>query len=195
MNDAGSGALTAAMRTLIGGIGYPDLCDHSAGLDVIGRLAERDLGPDVMIEDTSYNPIAIVQWLEAEPPDRRFEQIIFVSAVERGRPGGTLTAYRWNGVVPAEELVQQAVTEAVTGVIALDNTVVIGGYFRVFPETVAILEIEPIDHAFGSSLSALVSRAIDRAAELIRSIALDRAAMEALPVDGIRGRPLVRVEW
>lgn len=183
------------MRTLIGGIGYPDLCDHSAGLEVIARLAAHGHGPDVMIEDTSYNPIAIVQWLEAEVPERRAEQIIFVSAVERGRPGGTVTAYRWDGVVPAEEVVQQAVTEAVTGVIALENTVVIGGYFRVFPGTVAVVEIEPIDHAFGSSVSGPVTQAIDRATELIRSIARDREAMDALPVDGIRGRPLVRVEW
>ena len=182
-------------RTLIGGIGYPDLRDHSAGLEVIARLAQQDHSSDIVIDDTSYNPIAVVQYLEAEPPERRFEQIIFVSAVDRGRAGGSLTAYRWDGILPADELVQQAVTEAVTGIIALDNTVVVGGYFKAFPPTVALVEIQPVEHSFGSEYSAAVCEAIDRACSVIRAISSDAAAMEALPVGGVSGRPLVRVNW
>lgn len=183
------------MRTLIGGIGYPDLRDHSAGLEVIARLAQDGGIPGVVIEDTSYNPIAVVQWLQGEPAEDQFDQVIFVSAVERGRPAGTVTAYRWDGVLPPEELVQQAVTEAVTGVIALDNTVVIAGHFKALPPLVTVVEIEPLDHAFGSDLSAPAALGVDQACEMIRTVAVSRSAAEALPRASVAGRPLVRVDW
>ena len=82
------------------------------------------------MEDISYNPIAVVQRLEDEPPERRFERAVVVGAVERGGPPpGTVTAYRWDGVLPGDEEIQRAVTEAVTGVIALDNTLVVTRHF------------------------------------------------------------------
>jgi len=183
------------MRTLIGGVGYRNLRDHSAAFAVIDRLSLEDLGADVLVEDTSYNPIALVQWLEGEPIEARFDQVILVSALERGRPAGALTAYRWDGVLPSDELVQQSVTEAVTGIIALHNTVVIAGYFKVFPEAVAILEIEPVDHAFGPELSAAVSAAIEPACTLVRRLALERGAIAALPPGPLPERPLLRAGW
>ena len=70
------------MRTLVGGIGYRNLRDHSAAFAVLDQLQqESDLGEHVCIEDTSYNPIALGQWLEGEPPDQRFGCVVFVSAV------------------------------------------------------------------------------------------------------------------
>jgi len=183
------------MRTLIGGVGYRNLRDHSAAFAVIDRLSLDDLGPDVVVEDTSYNPIAIVQWLEGEPADARFGQVILISALERGRPAGALTAYRWDGILPSDELVQQSVTEAVTGIIALHNTVVIAGYFKVLPELVAILEIEPVDHAFGPEMSPAVSAAIEPACELIRRLVLVRGAIAALSPGPLPERPLLRAGW
>ncbi len=181
------------MRTLIGAVGYRNLRDHSAAFEVIDRL--DDLDPSVVVEDTSYNPIALVQWLQGEVPENRFDQVIFISALERGRHPGTLTAYRWDGVLPSDELVQQAVTEAVTGIIALHNTVVIGGYFKVLPSTVVIVEIEPVDHAFGAELSAAVRAAIHPACALVRRLAFELGAIEALPPGPLPERPLLRAGW
>ncbi len=182
------------MRTLIGAVGYRNLRDHSAAFAVIDRLSLDGAGPDIVVEDTSYNPIAMVQWLQGEAA-ARFDQVILVSALERGRPAGALTAYRWDGILPSDELVQQAVTEAVTGIIALHNTVVIAGYFKVFPEMVAILEIEPIDHAFGPEMSPAVTAAIDPACVLVRRLALERGAIASLPPGPLPDRPLLRAGW
>ena len=170
------------MRTLVGAVGYRNLRDHSAPFEIIDRLSSDDLGPDVVVEDTSYNPIAIVQWLEGETPENRFDRAILVAAVERFRAPGAISAYRWDGVLPPDDQVQQAVVEAVTGVIALENTVVIAGYFYVLPLAVAIVEIEPVDHAFGADLSAAVSAAIEPACSLIRRLACDLHAFDTLPV-------------
>ena len=170
------------MRTLVGAVGYRNLRDHSAPFEIIDRLSSDDLGPDVLVEDTSYNPIAIVQWLEGETPGNRFDRVVLIAAVERFRAPGAITAYRWDGVLPPDDLVQQAVVEAVTGVIALENTVVIAGYFRVLPLAVAIVEIEPVDHAFGPDLSAAVSAAIEPACSLIRRLVRDADTFDTLPV-------------
>lgn len=159
------------MRTLIGGIGYRNLRDHSAAFAVLDRLEQEDLGDHVLVEDTSYNPIALGQWLDSEPVDRRFERIVFVSAVNRvGRRPGEVVAYQWMGTLPSNEDIQQAVAEAVTGIIALDNTLVIGTYFKNFPASVAVVEIEPLAHEFGSDLTPEVAAAVPRACQTIRAL-------------------------
>ena len=182
------------MRTLVGAVGYRDLRDHSVPFEILDRLAADDLGPDVVIEDTSYNPIAVVQWLEGEAPPDRFARIVLVAAPQRARPAGAITAYRWDGRLPADEQVQQAVTEAVTGVIALENTVVIAGYFHALPPAVAIVEVEPLDHGFGSMLSAPVEAALAPACALIRGLALDAAAFDRLPLLPMPMRHVPRVQ-
>ena len=121
----------------------------------------------------SYNPIAIVQWLEDETPEKRFERAFWSQPSSGFERPARSAAYRWDGVLPSGDQVQQAVVEAVTGVIALENTVVIAGYFYVLPLAVAIVEIEPVDHAFGADLSAAVSAAIEPACSLIRRLACD----------------------
>jgi len=159
------------VRTLVGAIGYRNLRDHSAAFAVLDRLRQNDLGGDVLVEDTSYNPIALGQWLESEPPDRRFGRVVFVSAVNRpGRRPGEVVSYRWPGRLPPDEEVQQAVTEAVTGIIALDNTLVIGTYFKTLPPSVAVVEIEPLSHEFGFELTPEVEAAVPKACDAIRAL-------------------------
>ena len=182
------------MRTLVGAVGYRNLRDHSVQFEVLERLQREEWGPDVLVDDTSYNPIAVVQWLEGEVPADRFNRAIFVAAVERGLVPGTVTAYRWDGVLPPDDEVQQAVVEAVTGVIALENTVVIIRYFGAMPPDAAIVEIEPRDHAFGSQLSTEVAATVEPASRLIRRLALDTAAFEALPVRALSRRHSPKVQ-
>ena len=173
------------MRTLIGVVGYRYLRDHSAAFAVLGRLEQLDLGSDITLEDTSYNPIALVQWLQGEARDT-FDQIIFIAAVERaGRPAGSVGAYRWNGALPSADLIQQAVADAVTGVISLDNTVVVAGHFNALPPRVAIVEIEPREHEFGTVLSPEVAGAVETAVEVVRALSCVATAFEALPVAGL----------
>lgn len=182
------------MRTLIGAVGYRYLRDHSAAFGVLDRLEQEDLGPDVIVEDTSYNPIALVQWLQDEEHDG-FEQVIFVAAVERdGRTPGRVDAYRWDGTLPSEQLIQQAVADAVTGIISLDNTLVVAGHFNALPAQVAIVEIEPREHEFGTALSPEVAVAVQTAIELVRELATAPGAFEALPRGGLPAAPVYKVQ-
>lgn len=166
----------ARALTLVGALGYRNLRDHSVAFEVLERLSHLDLGPDVVLEDVSYNPIALVQWLQAQPTETPFQCMILVSGIERvGRAPGTVSCYEWNRFVPSDTLVQQAVTEAVTGIISLDNTLVIAGYFAVLPASVTIVEIEPLEHEFGERLSAEVARAMESVVALIRDTVHERS--------------------
>ena len=170
------------MRVIVAGIGYHNLRDHSIGVEVVERLARRALGNDVVVEDLSYNPIAVVQRLQDEPAERRFERAIVVAAVERaGRAAGTVTAYRWDGVLPCDEDIQRAVTEAVTGVIALDNSLIVGRYFGGWPADIAVVEVEPAVHEFGDTLSDAVGRVVEPVCALVARLASDASDVARLP--------------
>lgn len=176
------------MRVLVGGIGYRNLRDHSFGVLVVETLAGRVWPDGVAVEDVSYNPIAVVQRLEDDPPERRFERAVLVSAVQRpGRAPGGLTIYRWNGSLPGASAIQAAVAEAVTGVIALDNTLIIARHFGVLPPQVLVIEFEPVVHEFGDALSPEGAAAFERACAIVASAAGDEPSAWRLPETPLGG--------
>lgn len=190
------------MRVLVGGIGYRNLRDHSIGAAVADRLMERSWPDGVVVEDVSYNPIALIQRLEDEPTERRFDRAILVSGISRaGRQPGTIAVYRWDGALPAAEAIHTAVTEAITGVIYLDNTLVVSRYFGALPNEVVVVEVEPALHEFGDALSSAVSAAFEPVCELVTMLATDAAAAARVaeaPLGGgmmtPRSRSAVRIE-
>jgi hydrogenase maturation protease len=169
------------MRVIVAGIGYRNLRDHSVGVAVVDRLEAHAWPADVVVEDLSYNPIAVVQRLEDEPPDRRFERAVVAAAVERGRPPGTVTTYRWDGVLPADEDIHRAVTEAVTGVIALDNTLIVTRHLGALPDEVLVVEVEPAVHEFGEAFSSVVAGVFDAVCERVVGLATEPDAARRLP--------------
>jgi hydrogenase maturation protease len=169
------------LRVIVAGVGYRNLRDHSIGVEVADRLEKFSWPGDVVVEDLSYNPIAVVQRLEDEPPEQRFRRAVVVGAVERGRAPGTVTPYRWDGVLPVDDEIQRAVTEAVTGVIALDNTLVVTRHFGALPDEVLVVEVEPAVHEFGDTFSEIVGRQLDGVCELVRLLATRADAVEQLP--------------
>lgn len=176
--------MTEMGRVIVSGVGYPDLADYSVGIVAIERLAEWARPGHVVVEDLSYNPIAVVQRFQDEPPDRRFARAIFVSAVTRAfRPPGTVRCFRWDGELPGEEDVQRAVTDGVTGIIALANTLVIAKHFAVLPPEVVVVEIEPRSNEFGARFSPPVAAALHRVCDLIKTFATDDDAVARLPLE------------
>jgi hydrogenase maturation protease len=183
------------MRVIVGGVGYRNLRDHSVGVEITDRLEAQTWPDDVVVEDISYNPIAVVQRLEDEPPERRFERAVVIGAVERdGRRPGTVTAYRWDGVLPRDEEIHRAVTEAVTGVIALDNTLVVARHFDALPDEIVVVEVQPAVHEFGDALSDIVRPVFDGLCTLVRTLATDDAAVARLPRTPLGGAILVNIE-
>jgi hydrogenase maturation protease len=176
------------MRVLIGGVGYRNLCDHSFGVVVVDTLAARDWPALVSVEDISYNPIALVQRLQDEPAERPFDMAIVVAAVDRlGRTPGVLSFYRWDRALPGDSDIQAAVADAVTGVIALDNTLIVTRHFAALPDNVIVIEVQPRIHEFGSVFSPEVASAFQRACSTIRHLAITPGANSTIPVAALGG--------
>ena len=178
-----------SIRTVIGGVGYRNLRDHSLGIMMSDDLEAEARPPGLLVEDLSYGPVAIGQWLLDEAREAPITRAVFVSAVARedGRPAGTICAYRWDRALPSLDEIQRSVTDAVTGVILLDNTLIVTAWMRALPEECIVVEVEPLEHAFGDEMSPPVAAAYVEVKALIMQLATDIAAARALPVMPLGG--------
>jgi len=153
------------LRVLVGGIGYRFLRDGSVGGWVTDELTER-AGGDIEVEDLSYHPVGLHQNLEDRAP---YDRIVLVASMARGRPPGTITSYRWDGVLPPVEKIQDRVSEAVTGVIELDNTLIVCAAFGSLPADVRVVEVEPEDEGWGEGFSDTVAAVLPEVLETVWS--------------------------
>lgn len=178
------------MRAVIGGVGYRNLRDHSLGIVLSEELEPLARPPELLVEDLCYGPVAVAQWLldEAErgtPIDRA----VLVTAIARedGRPPGTISAYRWDHTLPSEEEIQRCVVDAVTGVIFLDNTLIVTEWMGALPEEIIVIEVEPLEHAFGDEMSPAVAGAYAEVKRLALHFATDADSVNNLPVCSLGG--------
>lgn len=180
---------------IIAGVGYRNLRDHSLGVAVAEALMERTFPAGVEVEDLSYNPIAVVQRLGDEPEGSRFKRAIVVGAISRPpRKPGTVAAYRWDCILPSPEGIQSAVVDAVTGIIYLDNTLVVGRHFKALPDETIVVEVEPEVEEFGDSFSPAVVEVFEAVCDLVATLAISASAVLRLPRAALGGRPLAREE-
>ena len=174
---------------VIGGVGYRHLRDHSLGIVMSDELEPLAQPPALLVEDLSYNPVAVAQWfadMQREAPIRR---VVFVTAASRedGRPAGTICAYQWDRVLPEPEEIQRAVTDAVTGIILIDNTLIVVAWMGALPPEAIVVEVEPLLHGWGDEMSPAVAAAYVEVRALVERLATDDAAANALPVMPLGG--------
>jgi len=134
---------------LVGGVGYRNLRDGSLGPYVSDFLADR-AGGDLEVEDLSYGPVAISHNLHDRAP---YDRLVLVGAVSRGRAPGTIERYRWDGALPSRDDIQERVAEADTGVISLDNLLIVCGALGGLPDDVRVIDVEPADEGWGEGFS------------------------------------------
>ncbi len=170
-------------RVLVAGVGYLNLRDLSVGPLVVDRLAALDWPTGVEVEDLSYGPVAVVHRLREENPP--FGRIVLVAGVQRSREPGTVTCYRWDGRLPAPGEIQARVEEALTGVIDLDNLLIVTRHFDALPDEVIVVEVEPRTTGWGEGLSELISSALEEVVALVRAQALAGAG------DGAHGQAAI----
>ncbi len=151
------------MRVLIGGVGYRYLRDGAVGVYITDRLAAAATN-GVEIEDLGYHPVGFTQNLQDRPI---YDRIVLVGAVARGREPGTVTAYRWDHALPSQQEIQERVSESVTGVISLDNLLIVTEAFGAFPEDVRVVEIEPADEGWGEGFSPTIEAKLEEIEEAV----------------------------
>jgi hydrogenase maturation protease len=172
-------------RVFIGALGYTNLRDLSVGLAILAELQRLEWPAGVAIDDLGPGgPIAAVHRFRDVP---LFDRVILVGAVGRSRQPGQVYCYRWDGRLPEPDEIQMRVSEGVTGVISLDNLLIVGGYFAIWPHDVVVVEVEPRDEDWGADFSEPVQAAIGT---VISAVQLAASA----PLDGLSTNPLTAWE-
>ena len=142
--------MPSATRTMIGIVGFSPVLDcYPLGPRLMSALSARLVGhPTVDIENMTWGPIHIVQRFQDEDmpqPDR----LIVVGAAPVSREPGRVDAYCWKGGKLSDQAVQDRIYEAVTGVVDIDNTLVIGEHFGIWPAECFVVEVDLPADCFG----------------------------------------------
>lgn len=152
---------TDPVRVLIGGVGYRFLRDASIGPWVTEQLSPRAT-PDIEVEDLSYHPIGFVHNLQEREP---YDRLVVIGAIRRGRAPGTVSAYAWDGELPSADEIQARVSEAVTGVISLENLLIVSAALGKLPDDVRVVEVEPADEGWGDGFSPAIEEKLTEVVE------------------------------
>ncbi len=151
------------MRVLVCGVGYRFLRDVALGPHVTDTLAPK-ASNGIEFEDLGYHPVGFCQNLEERPP---YERIVFLAAVARGRAPGAVTAYQYDHVLPPVEEIQNRVGDSVTGTINLDNLLIVSEAFKMLPDDVWVIEVEPADQTWGDGFSPLIEAKLPEIEETV----------------------------
>lgn len=163
----------AMKKTLVGGVGYSNLRDLSLGPILTAQLATMVWPAQVDVDaDLSFGPIAIVQRFQAMPEP--YERIVLFGAVSRGRPVARIATYRWRNTLPAGDEIQARIAEAVTGVVSLDNLLIVGEHFGIWPEELFVVEVEPADTGWGPGFSLEIAGVTGEVIRAVRQAALGK---------------------
>ena len=141
-------------RTLVGIVGYtPVLPIFPLGPRLMAELKDAVAGLNVAVENMTWGPIHIVQRFQA-PDAAQFDRVVLVGAASAAPDPGRVSAYRWRGGELPEADLQERVYEGITGVVDIENTLVIGDHFRIWPEEMFTVEAELPADAFGRMVIA-----------------------------------------
>lgn len=116
-------------------------------------LQNRDWGTMIVdIENMTWSPIHVTQRLQDQQTS--YDRTVLIGSSAGCLRPGNVVAYRWLGGEMSTLKLQERVYEGVTGVVSLDNTLVIGDYFKVWSSEIFTVEIDlPVD-TFGEIVMA-----------------------------------------
>lgn len=202
-------------RVVIGIVGYCEFIrGYPLGPGLMARLRAGPWPQPVEIREMNWGPIAIVQDFQASA--EKYDRVVLVGAVDRGLAPGTVICRRWAGRVQDAFAVQRRVFEAVTGVISMDNLLVIGAHFGVWPDQLITVEVQLSQSSLGDFVLAEIEAGpqagqppvigeraltpgclelVERIVEMSRCAALDgaAAAQEVVSLATAQLTPVARV--
>lgn len=145
----------AGPATLIGIVGYSAILDcYPLGPRLMRMLEEALAGePQIGVENFTWSPVHIVQRFETGEMARP-RRLILVGMAALSQMPGAVRACRWSGGSQPAAKVQERIYEAVTGIVDLENTLMIGEHFRVWPDECFTVEADLPASAFGRMVLA-----------------------------------------
>ena len=146
-------------KIFIGTVGYHNLRNHSIGPALLPQLQKMKWAAGVELDELNWGPIAIVQKFQSLPTP--YDRVILIAAIERPeRKIGDVTVYKWMGKLPDEELIQRCIGDAVTGVISVENLLIIGEHFKIWTGETFVVDVEPGPEEAGEDFTEEMQQAI-----------------------------------
>ena len=146
-------------KVFIGTVGYHNLCNHSIGPALLPQLQKMNWAPGVDVDELNWGPIAIVQKFQSF--QTAYDRVILLSAIERpGRKIGDISIFQWKGKLPDVEMIQRCIGDAVTGVISVENLLIIGEYFKIWGTETFFVDVEPGPEQAGENFTEEVQQII-----------------------------------
>jgi hypothetical protein len=146
---------------VVGIVGY---CGFVSGYPLGPRLMQGlRAGPwpeGSEVTEMNWGPLAIVQDFQAR--GLQPERVVLIGGLDRGRAAGTVSCRRWAGGRLDADAVQRRMFEAVTGVVSLDNLLVIGAHFGIWPAPTYTVELQWPASGLGDLVLAEAARAPGR---------------------------------
>jgi hypothetical protein len=155
------------------------LRNHSVGPILLPDIRQIDWPDAVVVEEMNWGPIAIVQYFQTlQTP---FDRVVFLVAIERpNRKIGDIDIFQWKGGLPSETQIQACVGDAATGVISVENLLIIGEYFKIWPKELYLVDVEPGPESAGEHLTESVRRKVPEVLKTLRKIVLNGIPSEDL---------------
>jgi hypothetical protein len=149
------------MHVVVGIVGYYGFVrGYPLGPELLARLHALELPQGVEIREMNWGPVAIVQDFQAQAsrPDR----VVLVGPRDGGLLQGTVSVRRWVGGALDLDAVQRRMFEAVTGIVSLDNLLVIGSHFGIWPDETYTVELQWPESGLGDLVLDEISVDHDR---------------------------------
>ena len=141
-------------KILIGIVGYsPVLDSYPLGPNLMNNLKERDWANiNVDVQNMTWSPIHITQRLQENKLE--FDRVVLVGSKTISTNPGRVESYKWKSKKVEEIKIQERIFEGVTGVVSLENTLVIGDYFKIWPIEFFTVEVDLPGEVFGDIVIA-----------------------------------------
>ncbi len=139
-------------KVFIGTVGYHNMGNHSIGPSMLHQLQEIKWKDGIDVDELNWGPIAIVQKFQSLTI--AYDRVILLAAIERpNRKIGDISVFKWEGRLPDAEMIQRCIGDAVTGVISVENLLIIGEHFKIWPDETFIVDVEPGPEQAGPDLT------------------------------------------
>ena len=159
-------------KVFIGTVGYHILGNHSVGPVLLPQLKKTDFPDYVSVDELNWGPVAVVQQFQAE--EKLYDRVVLLCAIERpARNIGDITIFQWKGGLPNEEQIQACMGDAATGVISVENLLVIGEYFKIWGAEVFLVDVEPGPETAGEQLTEEVENKIPEILSTVNHLAVE----------------------
>jgi len=146
-------------KTFVGTVGYHILGNHSIAPVLLPQLQKMDVPANVTIDELNWGPLAVTQQFQAE--EIPYQKVILLCAIERPeRQIGEITIFQWKGGLPDEEQIQACMGDAATGVISVENLLVLGEHFQIWKDEVYLVDVEPGGEIAGEQFTPRMEKQI-----------------------------------